>query len=89
LIVTSIEVMVAVVVASDGFARIWVSPLQPTNSFSGGGGSAVTVRTVPATYPPLPLPSLIVRVGDPAALVSVRALAPLNEKFSAVFFAPA
>jgi len=46
------------------------------------------VTIVPATYPPLPPPSLTVRVGDPAAVVSVRALAPLNEKSPAVFFAP-
>ena len=31
MIVTSLETMVAVVVDADGFARIWVSPLQPAN----------------------------------------------------------
>jgi hypothetical protein len=86
-IVTSLETMVAVVVSPDGFARIWVSPLQPTNSFPGGGGSAVTVTIVPAAYSPPPLPSLIVRMGA-AAVASARAPAPPTEKSRAAFFAP-
>ena len=42
-IVTSIEVIVAVVVESSGLARISVSPIQRENFFPGGGGSAVTL----------------------------------------------
>lgn len=59
---------VAVVVCSDGFARFWVSPLQPTHFFPGGDGCAVTVTTVTASYPPLQLPSLTVRVEAPQRL---------------------
>ena len=70
-IVTSIEGIVAVVVSADGFARIWVSPLQPANFFPGSGGSAVTVTVAPVSYPLLPLPSFTVRVGDPAAVACV------------------
>src|ERR1700752_3865511 len=86
--VTSIEGIVAVVVSADGFARIWVSPVQPANSFPGAGGLAVTVTAAPRSYGPLPLPSLTVRVGAPAALVCVRALAPLDELPGMASFAP-
>jgi len=87
-IVTSIEGIVAVVVGSDGFARIWVSPLQPAKSYSGGGASAVTVTTVPAAFCPLPLPSLTVRVGVPGASASVRVFSPVDKRSWAPFFAP-
>ena len=79
-------VIVVVVVVSDGFARMG-APLQPEILFPAAADQ-LSVTIVPATYPRLPPPSLTIRVGDPAAVVYVRALAPLNEKSPAVFFAP-
>ena len=85
---TSLETMVAVVVDADGFARIWISSLQPANSCPGGGESAVTVTDAPASYAPSPLPSFTVRVGPCAAVVAVRAPALLDETAAMAIFAP-
>jgi hypothetical protein len=65
-ILTSIEGIVALVVAWKGSARIAVSPVQPANCWPAGGEPALTVTIVPVGYSPPPLPLWTLRICVPS-----------------------